>query len=295
MSFLTAVPEELLAAAGKLGAIGNSLAAQNAGAAEPTSAILPAASDQISAVQAAIFGEYGTLYQQIAAEAQAIHDQFVSVLGLSSGTYSDTESANAAAATANAAASSTASTPVSSLIDSISTFLGGPLNSAGGNPFGLSSNGANFISYESGNWASAMSCLVGLAGGGLIPSDDLANLAGTAGGAGADAGVAAAADAGMMSNVTPVMGGTMGGGMGGLGQASLVGKLSVPPSWASVAPTGAIGSPIQTVGWTGAAPQAGTGAIIPGMPGMGAARNSAGFGAPRYGIKPIVMPKPTAV
>jgi hypothetical protein len=32
------------------------------------------------------------------------------------------------------------------------------------------------------------------------------------------------------------------------------------------------------------------------MPGMAsAARSSAGFGAPRYGVKPIVMPKPTAV
>jgi hypothetical protein len=32
------------------------------------------------------------------------------------------------------------------------------------------------------------------------------------------------------------------------------------------------------------------------MPGVGAAaRNSAGFGAPRYGVKPLVMPKPTAV
>jgi hypothetical protein len=32
------------------------------------------------------------------------------------------------------------------------------------------------------------------------------------------------------------------------------------------------------------------------MPGMGAAgRNSAGFGAPRYGVKPIVMPKSAAV
>jgi hypothetical protein len=26
-----------------------------------------------------------------------------------------------------------------------------------------------------------------------------------------------------------------------------------------------------------------------------AARNSAGFGAPRYGVKPIIMPKVTAV
>jgi hypothetical protein len=50
------------------------------------------------------------------------------------------------------------------------------------------------------------------------------------------------------------------------------------------------------VGWTAAAPQAGAGAIVPGLPGMASAtRNSAGFGAPRYGVKPIVMPKPTAV
>jgi hypothetical protein len=35
---------------------------------------------------------------------------------------------------------------------------------------------------------------------------------------------------------------------------------------------------------------------VPGVPGMAsAARNSAGFGAPRYGVKPIVMPKVTAV
>src|SRR5262249_49363349 len=83
----------------------------------------------------------------------------------------------------------------------------------------------------------------------------------------------------------------------GIGQASMVGKLSMPPSWAgTVTPVaGTSAAPLQTVGWTGAAPQAGPGTIIPGMPGMGAARNSAGFGAPRYGVKPIVMPKPTAV
>ena len=85
--------------------------------------------------------------------------------------------------------------------------------------------------------------------------------------------------------------------VGGLGQATMVGKLSVPPSWAGTFTPGA--SPVtavQTVGWTGAAPQAGPGTIVPGMPGLGAAaRNSAGFGAPRYGVKPIVMPKIKAV
>ncbi len=294
MSFLTTVPEELLAAAAKLTSIGSNLTAQNAGAAAPTTTVAPAASDQISQIQAGLFGAYGALYQQIAAEAQTIHEQFVNTLGLSSGTYSEMEATNAAA-------SSLANGPGSQLtgiINNISTFLGGPGNSLGGSPFSLSSNGANFLSFEGGNWASAMSDCLGMAGGGLIAPQDISNLAGTI--PAADAG--AVADATAASNVTPVagMGGMgampMGGGMGGLGQASLVGRLSVPPSWASVVPTAGVASPIQTVGWTAAAPQAGTGAIIPGMPGMGAAaRNSAGFGAPRYGVKPIVMPKPAAV
>jgi hypothetical protein len=285
MSFLTTIPEELLAAAGQLEGIGNSLTAQNAGAAAPTTTIAPAASDQVSALQSAIFTTYGTLYQQIAAEAQAIQQQFVSTLGLSSGTYTQTEAANVAAA----------SNPISTVLNQISTLLGGPVTSVGGQPFSLSGNSANFVSFEGGNFASAMSDLLGMAGGGLLPSDWLSGGAAAAGDVG-DAGAAA----GAASAVNAV--GPAGGAMGvmpvaGLGQATMVGKLSVPPSWAGTFTPGA--SPVtavQTVGWTGAAPQAGPGTIIPGMPGVGAAaRNSAGFGAPRYGVKPIVMPKPTAV
>jgi len=85
---------------------------------------------------------------------------------------------------------------------------------------------------------------------------------------------------------------------GGMGGATMVGKLSVPPSWAGAVTTVSSTTPmgLQTAGWTAAVPQAGPGTIIPGMPGVGAAaRNSAGFGAPRYGVKPLVMPKPTAV
>ena len=97
MSVLKTIPEELIAAATQLEGIGTSLTAQNAAAAAPTTSIAPAASDQVSAIQAAVFAGYGTLYQQIAAEAQAIQQQFTSTLGLSSGTYSATEAANAAA------------------------------------------------------------------------------------------------------------------------------------------------------------------------------------------------------
>jgi hypothetical protein len=276
MSFLTAIPQELLSAASQLEGIVSSLAAQNAGAAGTTTAIAPAASDQVSLLQAGIFSSYGTLYQQIAAEAQTIQQQFASTLGLSSGTYADTEAVNAA----------TAAAPTSP-IDFLSTLLGGPLASLNGTPLSLSGNTANLFNIGGGNWASAASDLLGLAGGGLLPADA------------ADAADAVGA-AGVVSATGPA-GGMGAGGMGmmpvaGMGSATMVGnKLSVPPSWAAGAPAAAV-SPIRTVGWTAAAPTAGPGAIIPGMPGMGAgARSSAGFGAPRYGVKPIVMPKVTAV
>ncbi|QLL06519.1 PPE family protein, SVP subgroup [Mycobacterium vicinigordonae] len=293
MSFLTAVPAELAAAASQLAAIGSALTAQNAGAAAPTTAIAPAAADQVSILQSSIFTAYGALYQQLAAEAQAIQEQFVQTLGLSSGTYEQSESANAAAASLSSAASSGASSsPLSGFTDAINsldTLLGGAGPTT--NPFSLSGNLSNFNSYEIGNWASASSNLLGLTGGGLMPDgygvpEDLAAAA-------AAASEAPAAAAGAVSAVSgaPVA--------AGLGEATMVGTLSVPPSWAaggtlisSTAPGALTGA-----GWTTAAPAtAAPGAFYPGMPGMAsAARNSAGFGAPRYGVKPIVMPKPVSV
>jgi hypothetical protein len=285
MSLLKTIPQELLSAAAQLEGIGTSLTAQNAGAAAPTTSIAPAAADPVSILQSGIFSSYGTLYQQIAAEAQAIQQQFTSTLGLSSGTYSATEASNATSAAAT--------DPISGIINAISTFLGGPVGSLNGNPFSLSGNFANVLNFESGNWASAMSDCLGMAGGGLLPA------------AGADVADAGAVDA--VDAVSPAAGVGGVGGMGafgmmpvgGLGQATMVGSLSAPPSWAGSVTPGAglpAATPLETVGWTAAAPQAAPGTFVPGVPGMAsAARNSAGFGAPRYGVKPIVMPKVTAV
>ena len=280
MSFLTAIPEELLAVSAQLAAITTSLTAQNAGAAEPTTTIIPAASDPVSAQQAGIFAAYGAMYQQIAAEAQTIQEQYASTLGLSSGTYSSTEAANAAQTALGGGGP----------LDVVQYLLGGTGNySPGlGGPFSLSGNAANILNIGGGNWASAGSDLLGMAGGGLLPS----------GPADAASDVAAAGVADTVGATGPAGGmGMAAMPVGGLGQATMVGKLSVPPSWAGTFTPGA--SPVtavQTVGWTGAAPQAGPGTIVPGMPGLGAgARNGAGFGAPRYGVKPIVMPKPQAV
>ena len=289
MSFLTTIPQELLSAAAQLEGIGTSLTAQNAAAAAPTTSIAPPAADQVSLLQAGVFSSYGTLYQQIAAEAQVVQQQFVSTLGLSSGTYTDTEASNAAA--------SLTQPGIVNFLQNLSTLLGGPdaSLSSGAGPFSLSGNAGNFVSFQAGDYASAMSDCLGMAGGGLLPA--------AAADTGADA-AAGAADA--VDTVSPVGAGGMGMGMGGVGavpmagisQATMVSSVSAPPSWAgTVTPVASSASltPITTAGWTGAAPQAGAPmAAMPGMPGAGAARGSA-LGAPRYGVKPIVMPKPAGV
>jgi hypothetical protein len=98
MSFVTTQPTELTAAAENLQGIGSSLAAQNAAAAAPTTAVLPAAADEVSALTAAQFATHAQMYQAISAQAAAIHEMFVNTLGASARSYAVTEAANAIAA-----------------------------------------------------------------------------------------------------------------------------------------------------------------------------------------------------
>jgi hypothetical protein len=98
MSFVTTQPESLNAAAIALGGIGSSLSAQNAAVAAPTTGVVPAAADEVSALTAAQFAAHAQLYQAVAAQATAIHEQFVNTLATSSVSYAATEAANAAAA-----------------------------------------------------------------------------------------------------------------------------------------------------------------------------------------------------
>ncbi|GBG40405.1 hypothetical protein NJB14197_53250 [Mycobacterium montefiorense] len=55
MSYVTAQPEELAAAAAALQAIGAGLSAENTAAAMPTTGVIPAAADPVSALTAAQF------------------------------------------------------------------------------------------------------------------------------------------------------------------------------------------------------------------------------------------------
>ncbi|MGV0749145.1 MULTISPECIES: PE family protein [Mycobacteriaceae] len=98
MSFVTTQPEALASAASTLQAIGAALNAQSAAASAPTTGVIPAAADEVSALTAAQFAAHAGLYQTVAAQASAIHDMFVATLKTSSASYAATEAANAAAA-----------------------------------------------------------------------------------------------------------------------------------------------------------------------------------------------------
>src|ERR1700734_3126876 len=112
MAYVSTAPAAIAAAATQLEGIGNSFTAESTAAAAPTTAIAPAASDEVSVLQAGVFSSYGQLYQTVSAEAQAIHQQFVNLLQSSSGSYSDTEGANQAGAAASSL-SNTASSAAS--------------------------------------------------------------------------------------------------------------------------------------------------------------------------------------
>jgi PPE-repeat protein len=102
---------------------------------------------------------------------------------------------------------------------------------------------------------------------------------------------------------TSLVGSTNGAGLGGaasaaMGEASSVGGLSVPAGWSAAAPATLASStaPLEGSGWTAAADEAAPVAAMPGMPGMaGAAKGAGAYAAPRYGVKPIVMPKQVVV
>jgi hypothetical protein len=98
MSFVTAYPEKLAAAASQLQSIGAALSIGNAAAAGPTTGVVPAAVDEVSVLTAARFAVHAQRYQALSAQATAIHNLLVATLAAGAGSYAATEAANAAAA-----------------------------------------------------------------------------------------------------------------------------------------------------------------------------------------------------
>jgi hypothetical protein len=296
MSYVTTAPAAISAAATQLEGVGTSFATESAGAASATTAISPAAADEVSILQSGVFSSYGQLYQTVSAQAQAIHQQFVNALQQSSGSYQETEAANQAGAAANSlsgasngtSAAAKSAQPITDGINSLTSFLQGiPL--VNNSLFGVSED-------EVGNFTSGYSDLIGMGGGGLLaalagPATASSDIGGLGGGLLADNFAPASAAGGL---------GGIGGGVGaapvlaGVGQGAAIGPMSVPPSWAGGGiPTASAPVTLASQSWTTAAPT--TGGMGPSFAGMPAVANGGrggvgGFGAPRYGVKPKVMP-----
>ncbi|OBJ68271.1 PE family protein [Mycobacterium sp. 1274756.6] len=96
--FVKTEPAVLMAAAANLEAIGTSMNAGNAAAAAPTTGVIPAAADEVSALTAAQFSAHAQMYQAMAAQAAAIHEQFVNTLRTNAAAYTNAEAANAVSA-----------------------------------------------------------------------------------------------------------------------------------------------------------------------------------------------------
>ena len=98
MSFVFTQPEFLTAAAAELTGIGSAVPAGTTAAAGPTTGVFPAGADEVSMLTTAQFVAHAQHYQAVAAQATAIHEQFVAVLSGNADAYAVTEAANAAGA-----------------------------------------------------------------------------------------------------------------------------------------------------------------------------------------------------
>lgn len=174
------------------------------------------------------------------------------------------------------------------------------LPSAGTLPFGFQPG--DFLNAGSNLLSSSMTPM-SLAGVTQVGADIAVMHAAAQGGLGIDglepiAPVIPVVPGSGVAAITPVGVGGAGGVSAGMGQATLVGNLSVPQSWASVTPTSTPATASLVSSWT-AAPQVAADEMagMPGMPGMplvGSGGRGFGFAAPRYGFRPTVMAHPPA-
>jgi PE family len=104
MSFVTAAPDLVEAAAQDLAGIRSSLMEASASVAAPTTGVVPAAADEVSAGVAALFGNFGKEFQAVSAQAQAFHAEFVNAMNAGAAAYVSTEAANAGQALLGAVA-----------------------------------------------------------------------------------------------------------------------------------------------------------------------------------------------
>ena len=97
MTDMLAQPQGMAAAAADVSGIGSAINGANAAAAGPTTGVLQAAADEVSASAAALFNEYAREYQALIKQAGAFHDEFARLLAAAGNAYAETEAAAAKA------------------------------------------------------------------------------------------------------------------------------------------------------------------------------------------------------
>ena len=95
MSYVNAAPEYVAAAATDLANIGSTISSANSAAVGPTSGVLAAGADEVSASVAALFDAHAQAYQALSAQAAYFHEQFVQLLSGGATQYALAEAANA--------------------------------------------------------------------------------------------------------------------------------------------------------------------------------------------------------
>lgn len=171
MSYVLATPEMVAAAANNLAQIGSTLSAANAAALAPTTGVLAAGADEVSAAVASLFSGHAQAYQTLGTQAAAFHERFIQALSTAAGAYGSAEAANAS--------------PLQQALNVINaptqTLLGRPLigNGTNGAPGTGQAGGPGGLLY--GNGGNGGSGGVGQAGG-AGGSAGLIGIGGTGGG-----------------------------------------------------------------------------------------------------------------
>ncbi|WP_191500049.1 PE family protein, partial [Mycobacterium simulans] len=184
MTFVIAAPEMVSIAATDLARIGATINAANVAAAFPTTELVAAGADEVSAGLAAMFGAHAQAYQALSAQAAAFHAHFVQVVNAGAGAYAAAEDANVEQSLLNAI-----NAPTQAL-------LGRPLigNGSDGTAPGQGGGAGGLLYGNGGNGAAGAN--PGVAGGnggsaGLIGNGGAGGIggAGAAGGAGGSGGL----------------------------------------------------------------------------------------------------------
>lgn len=108
MPGLITQPQLIAAAATDVAKINSAIGAAKAAAVGPTTGLVAAARDEVSAAVAALFGGYAKEYQALLKQAAAFHEEFASALAAAGNAYAQGEAANATALSAVGATASAA-------------------------------------------------------------------------------------------------------------------------------------------------------------------------------------------